>query len=228
MEAGEGLTPYKERRDLVEDIDDFSCSLSLVVLGSHVRSYNEDEDEDEENEQLESPQHRGEMAESPLVIGDIHALGQNEATATIEAISRIERRTFPTSEAMQFDVSLWRKKPNTRVIYGKTTMAAAAATSMTSKVIAYAVYVRVKEKALLHKICVEGGHRGQGLGRQMMVYIEDRLRREGCQAVHLWVDAARTPARRLYSSRGFEETETVDDYYGRDRTGIKMVLDLTR
>ncbi|KAK2834935.1 hypothetical protein FQN49_006767 [Arthroderma sp. PD_2] len=156
------------------------------------------------------------MADTPLAIGEIRVLGQNEATPIIEAISRIERRTFPTSEAMQFDMSLWRKKPNSRVIYGKAT----------AKVVAYAVYVRVKEKALLHKICVEAGHRGQGFGRQMMVYIEGQLRKEGCQAVQLWVDAGRTAARKLYLSRGFEERETVDDYYGNGRTGIKMVLDL--
>ncbi|KAM5436512.1 hypothetical protein MferCBS31731_005790 [Microsporum ferrugineum] len=163
--------------------------------------------------------------DTPLVIGELRTLKQDEASAVLEEIARIERRTFPTSEAMQFDMSLWRKKPNSRVIYGRT-RAESKTAGGAEAVVAYAVYVRVKEKALLHKICVEGGHRGRGVGRQMMAYIEDQLRREGCQAVYLWVDGERTAARRLYRSRGFEQTGLVDDYYGNGRAGIKMALDL--
>jgi ribosomal protein S18 acetylase RimI-like enzyme len=59
-----------------------------------------------------------------------------------------------------------------------------------------------------------------------MEHVKQRLRDERCQDVHLWVDADREAARRLYLGSGFKERERVDDYYGPGRTGIKMVLDL--
>ncbi|KMU73456.1 acetyltransferase [Coccidioides immitis RMSCC 3703] len=134
----------------------------------------------------------------------------------------------------------WRsqkKKPNTRVIYVKFTETASSVSSKTkladkvtsnsaTNVIGYAVYVRMKGTALLHKVCIAEPYRGQGVGRQLMAYIEQRLRREGCQAVQLWVDKDRAAARRLYARCGFEEQETVENYYGNGRTGIKMALEL--
>ncbi|WEW55685.1 hypothetical protein PRK78_001118 [Emydomyces testavorans] len=176
-----------------------------------------------------------------LLIRDIHSLPQNDATAIIEHIIRLEKRTFPPSEAYEFTLDLWKKKPNTRVIYAKLAeiqspptlaetrkLANTATTNNSTNAIAYAVYVRIKGTALLHKVCVSEPHRGRGVGGQLMAYIEQRLRREGCQRVQLWVDKERVVARRLYARCGFEELESVEDYYGIGRTGIKMVLELGR
>ncbi|EAS31661.3 acetyltransferase [Coccidioides immitis RS] len=174
---------------------------------------------------------------SQPVISDIHTLPQKSATAIIECITRLEKRTFPPSEAFEFTMDLWKKKPNTRVIYVKFTETASSVSSKTkladkvtsnsaTNVIGYAVYVRMKGTALLHKVCIAEPYRGQGVGRQLMAYIEQRLRREGCQAVQLWVDKDRAAARRLYARCGFEEQETVENYYGNGRTGIKMALEL--
>lgn len=191
-----------------------------------------------------------------LIIRDIHTLKQKEALEYLDRIARIEKRTFPASEAFDFNADLWRKKPNTRVIYAhipssavtstststsarKRTCTATAATTATAPattasnaqvtpagVIAYAVYVRVKGIALLHKVCVAEGHRGRGYGWQLMQYIAQRLQKEGCQGVHLWVDQGREAARRLYARLGFKEFEVVENYYGPGRTGIKMILEL--
>lgn len=147
---------------------------------------------------------------------DVHTLKQHEAASIIAQISRIERRTFPTAEAFDFNMSFWKQKPNTRVIYGEHT----------TKLVAYAVYVRMKDTALLHKVCVEESNRGRGVGTQLMAYIECRLRKEGCRTVHLWVDEGRHAAHRLYSRCGYKELSTVENYYGNGRTGIKMVFDL--
>ncbi|KAJ5212640.1 uncharacterized protein N7498_004286 [Penicillium cinerascens] len=158
-----------------------------------------------------------------LNISDIHSLKRNEALEILARISRVEKKTFPTNEAFGFGEELWRKKPNTRVLY----MTRAVEGRM-SDLIAYAVYVRQKGTALLHKVCVVEAYRRQGVGQQLLSYIQERLRKEGCQYIQLWVDGAREPARTLYARSGFEEREVIPDYYAPGRTGIRMVLDLER
>ncbi|DAA76313.1 TPA_exp: Acetyltransferase, GNAT family [Trichophyton benhamiae CBS 112371] len=160
---------------------------------------------------------------------DLRSLSQDAAAAVLAQVARIERRTFPPSEALTLDLSLCRK-PSSRLFFSRTDSAASAASdtssasSASSTVAGYVFYVRMKDKALLHKLCVEAGHRGRGIGGSLLAAVEEQLRREGCRTVHLWVDAERAAARRLYQRRGFEETRTVQDYYGPGRTGINMVL----
>ena len=165
------------------------------------------------------------MAKS-LVLKDIHTLGQADATSILEKITRIEKRTFPSSEAFDFNISLWKKKPNTRVIYGTLSTSTPSDNGASTQVMAYAVYVRMKGTALLHKVCIAEPHRRKGFGKVLMEYVMQRLRKEGCWEIHLWVDGEREAARRLYAGCGFEERESVIDYYGPGRTGIKMVLSL--
>jgi ribosomal protein S18 acetylase RimI-like enzyme len=162
------------------------------------------------------------IMDGSIVISDIHSKGQKEALDLLSRISRLEKKTFPSSETFDFSVDLWKKKPNTRVIY----VSIAENTSAHAALVAYAVYVRMKGVALLHKICVAAPFRCQGIGAKLMDYVLQRLRREGCQSIQLWVDRERDHARRLYSRCGFEEREQIDNYYGSGRTGIKMVQDL--
>ncbi|KAJ5248726.1 Acyl-CoA N-acyltransferase [Penicillium chermesinum] len=159
----------------------------------------------------------------PPTISDIHSLKRNEALEILTQISRVEKKTFPTNEAFPFGEELWRKKPNTRVLYATQSREGNA-----PELIAYAVYVRQKGVALLHKVCVIESCRRQGIGGLLMSYIQERLRREGCQYIQLWVDKAREPARKLYQRCGFEEKEQIPDYYSPGRAGIRMTLDLDR
>ncbi|KAH2097570.1 hypothetical protein KXW63_005134 [Aspergillus fumigatus] len=158
-----------------------------------------------------------------LTISDIHALGKDQAFDILAQIARIEKKTFPANEAFPFGEDLWKKKPNTRVLYAVST-----ASGVPRRLVAYAVYVRQKGVALLHKVCVVKAFRRQGIGMQLMNYIRQRLQKEGCQYIQLWVDKAREPARSLYNRSGFEEREEIADYYAPGRTGIRMVLDLKR
>ncbi|KAJ5113024.1 hypothetical protein N7456_001558 [Penicillium angulare] len=158
-----------------------------------------------------------------LTISDIHSLKRNEALEILAQISRVEKKTFPTNEAFGFGEELWRKKPNTRVLYATQPKEGGR-----SELIAYAVYVRQKGVALLHKVCVIEAYRRQGVGQQLMSYIQERLRKEGCQYIQLWVDKVREPARALYQRGGFKEQEEIPDYYAPGRTGIRMILDLDR
>ncbi|KAL4946236.1 hypothetical protein BDV06DRAFT_183009 [Aspergillus oleicola] len=160
-----------------------------------------------------------------LTISDIHRLGKTQAIEILSQITRIEKKTFPSSEAWPFGEDLWRKKPNTRVLY--VTLASQGKQPQ-RPLIAYALYVRQKGVALLHKVCVAEAYRGKGVGNQLMKYIRTRLQKEGCQYVHLWVDQGRESARSLYIRNGFEEHEALIDYYAPGRHGIKMILDLER
>ncbi|KAL4975460.1 acyl-CoA N-acyltransferase [Aspergillus desertorum] len=155
-----------------------------------------------------------------LTISDIHSLGKTQAIEMLSQITRIEKKTFPASEAYPFSEELWRKKPNTRVLYVTQTPQGPP--------IAYAFYARQKGVAFLHKVCVAERFRRKGVGMQLMQYIRTRLQKEGCQYVHLWVDKARGTARSLYIRNGFEEREVFTGYYAPGRDGIKMVLDLER
>ncbi|KAL2841089.1 acyl-CoA N-acyltransferase [Aspergillus pseudodeflectus] len=160
-----------------------------------------------------------------LTISDIHSLGKSQAFEVLAQITRVEKKTFPSSEAFQFGEELWRKKPNTRVLYVTGTT---RGTQSHSPLVAYAVYARQKGVAWVHKVCVAEVFRGNGVGTQLMEHIRARLQKEGCQFVYLWVDKAREHARSLYLRTGFEELEELSDYYAPGRNGIKMVLDLQR
>lgn len=159
---------------------------------------------------------------SDLTIQDIHSLRENQAFGILSQISRVEKKTFPSKEAFPFGEELWRKKPNTRVLYATS----ASASADSPPVIAYAVYVRQKGVALLHKVCVAEPYRRLGVGQKLMDYIQTRLQREGCQYIQLWVDQAREPARALYARNDFEEREVIADYYAPGRTGIRMTRDV--
>ncbi|KAL2872184.1 GNAT family N-acetyltransferase [Aspergillus lucknowensis] len=158
-----------------------------------------------------------------LTISDIHSLGKSQAFEILAQIARVEKKSFPASEAFPFCEELWRKKPNTRVLYVTWTSQGAQSPL---PLIAYAVYARQKGVAWLHKICVAEPFRRKGIGMQLMEYIRARLRNEDCQYIHLWVDKAREHARSLYLRIGFEEHEELPDYYSPGRAGIKMTLGL--
>ncbi len=51
---------------------------------------------------------------------------------------------------------------------------------------------------------VAAGHRGTGLGRQMIAWATERCRARGCAVVQLTTNAVRTDAQRFYRSLGFE------------------------
>lgn len=157
-----------------------------------------------------------------ITISDIHSLGQKEAFEILAQIARVEKKAFPSNEVFTFGQELWRKKPNTRVLYATS----APVPGVRPVLIAYAVYVRQKGAALLHKVCVIEALRRHGVGQRLMEYIQQRLQKEGCQYIQLWVDKVRKPARALYTRNGFKEREEIANYYAPGRTGIRMVLDL--
>jgi ribosomal protein S18 acetylase RimI-like enzyme len=150
---------------------------------------------------------------------EISQCRREEACEILARLNRIERKTFPASEAFAFAPELL-KKANTFVgflVYEG---------HPDSTIVAYCVVVRVKSIALLHKICVIESWRGLGAGKLLMSCIRERHAKTGCRSIQLWVDEEREAARRLYKSNGFKEVDLVEAYYGPGRTGIKMTLEI--
>ena len=137
-------------------------------------------------------------------------------TPILSAIEKMEKKNFPSNEAIDFASELKKRNTELLVYLGPDNF-----------VIAYAIFNRVGKIAQLHKILVEEEYRRQGIARKMLKSHVDRLSRQGCVNVQLWVDETREPARKLYQDMGFEEIDCLKDYYSLGRTGIRMKLSLS-
>jgi GNAT superfamily N-acetyltransferase len=62
------------------------------------------------------------------------------------------------------------------------------------------------ERAQIEAVRVAATHRGQGLGRKMIIWSIDRARERGCGLIQLTSDKRRSDAIRFYESLGFEPT----------------------
>ena len=164
----------------------------------------------------------------PLMILDRDLRKQDYAMpcpSVMAQIKRAEKKTFPKSEALDFDIEL--KKQNTEMIVvlaGKLH----STVGEDALVAAYLVYARSHPSALLHKVCVLEDHQRQGIARGLLCMLKRELRNRGCSQIALWVDEARKPARSLYESIGFRAVDQARDYYGPGRNGIRMTSDLLR
>ena len=129
----------------------------------------------------------------------------------LTAIQSLERRTFPTSEAL--DISKETSKRNTHLLYA----------SSASLVIGYLVYINTSSGLRIHKLCVAQSYRRQGVATRLVDHICQVARTSG-KDIDLWVDEARVPARECYVKCGFMQIgDVVVDYYAPGRNGIRMV-----
>jgi ribosomal protein S18 acetylase RimI-like enzyme len=129
-------------------------------------------------------------------------------------VAKVEKKVFPSSEA--FDYTLELKKKNIGLVL--------ASREGSSDLAGYLVYQNMKGTCWLHKLATVEHERGKGVGRCLIHSLCDQMRKGGCRNVVLWVDEARSPARALYASCGFEQVERLPDYYGPGRTALKMEL----
>ncbi|MGW4499925.1 N-acetyltransferase family protein [Micromonospora sp. NPDC004336] len=70
------------------------------------------------------------------------------------------------------------------------------------------------ERQLVESVRVRSDLRGQGLGRQMMVWAVDQAKQRGCALVQLTTDKSRPDAQRFYVGLGFTPSHE----------GMKLVL----
>jgi ribosomal-protein-alanine N-acetyltransferase len=77
----------------------------------------------------------------------------------------------------------------------------------------YAVLSVAVEECHILNICVRGDLRGQGLGRQFMLYLLQYAREAGAAMAYLEVRPSNVIATHLYWSMGFEQIALRKDYY---------------
>ena len=157
-----------------------------------------------------------------IVIKSLHT-GTNVRIAkddVIRQVQHVEKKTFPRREALDFSTELQKRNTDLVIIVDDAGMF----TPATPKVVAYMVFVHLKagNTALLHKICVDGEYRRRGIARIVLEAQAQRLKKQGCTKIQLWVDEGNGPARGLYKVLGLQETSTVNDYYAVGRNGIHM------
>jgi len=67
-----------------------------------------------------------------------------------------------------------------------------------------------RDVAHVHALWVRHDRQGQGIGRQMMAYLEDKARQMGKRVLTLGVDDINARAIRLYEGIGYEVIKAVD------------------
>lgn len=151
-----------------------------------------------------------------ITILNLSGLEQKSRSEAILAMKRIEKKSFPSSEAFDFDSEMAKKNTFSLVACRNATN--------TLDLVAYLVYCRTKRTTLLHKICVAERYRRKGIAKALVSSLQSKVYDEGSDSIILWVDVERTPAKALYTSFGFKEVDRVENYYGMGRTGLKMSL----
>ncbi|KAI4155089.1 MAG: hypothetical protein L6R39_001293 [Caloplaca ligustica] len=147
-------------------------------------------------------------------------LTKHDKSSMLDQVKHQEKKSFPRNEAFDFDMELKKRNAELTIVLDTIELTSAHI------VAAYAVYVHTPRVVLLHKVCVRGDYRRQGIARRLLLSQHRRLALRGCNQVQLWVDEERVPARRLYESVGFEEVGWVENYYCQNRTALRMVLQM--
>ncbi|EXJ83774.1 hypothetical protein A1O1_07401 [Capronia coronata CBS 617.96] len=150
-----------------------------------------------------------------VVFKDLRSLPRSSVSELLLSLQNLEKKQFASNEVFPFDDKLLAKQ-NTAVIVGVLQL------DSRLQLVAYAVCVRWNHRLLLHKICVAPAYRQKGMGTKLMRSIIDRARQWSCRGIDLWVDEANDKAQGLYSKHNFEIQQSVPDYYGPGRHGVKM------
>jgi len=75
-------------------------------------------------------------------------------------------------------------------------------------------------------IAVDPAYRRQGVGRALIAQAIQHLREHDVDEADLEVSVTNRSAQSLYESFGFRRSRLLPDYYGKNRDGIKMILDM--
>ena len=156
-------------------------------------------------------------AEGPpgFIIRDFSSFQPKLRPVIADKVTKLEKKIFPAIEHFNYDVELKKKNTGLLLVFREDD---------SEKLIAYLVYQRMKRLAWLHKLCVVEQERQNGVGKALIQSFRQQMQKGGCDTVFLWVDESRQPARALYASCGFQQSERRPDYYGPGRTALKLEL----
>ena len=79
-----------------------------------------------------------------------------------------------------------------------------------------AVKLTAKHVGYIKRMWIEPAHRGRGLGRRMLVALEDAAADLGCRVVQLETNRSLTGAIELYRTAGYREVPPFNDEYYAD------------
>lgn len=81
------------------------------------------------------------------------------------------------------------------------------------EILGYCGFTFVLDEAEIPNVCVKASARQQGIGKQMMKFLEEEAKKLGIAILYLEVRQSNQSARRLYTSLGFEEDGIRRDFY---------------
>ena len=81
------------------------------------------------------------------------------------------------------------------------------------EIVGYCGFIFVLDEAEIPNVCVKLSARQQGIGKQMMSFLEEEAKKLGINVLYLEVRQSNQSARRLYTSIGFEEDGIRKDFY---------------
>ena len=159
------------------------------------------------------------VADLDLQVQDLPLRQNPGSLEKLEDIARLEKKTFPASEAYDFSSKLL-KQASARIFVVHVQ-------SHAKPVLAgYAFTVNHRGNLLLHKVCVAAMYRRKGVGRLLVNTVCDYGQTASCVGVQLWVASSNQAARSLYASCGFEDVCVVQNYYSHSRNGGQMIKSL--
>jgi ribosomal-protein-alanine N-acetyltransferase len=82
------------------------------------------------------------------------------------------------------------------------------------------------EAAHLNLLAVEPRYRRQGIGRQLVAWLEASARVAGTFAISLEVRARNSAARRFYTALGYRQADILPGYYEQLEDAVRMTRDL--
>jgi ribosomal protein S18 acetylase RimI-like enzyme len=152
-----------------------------------------------------------------FIIKELAKLPPKERPAVASKVYKLEKKDFPAIEHWNYDVELKTKSIGVILAFKEDD---------TATLVVYLVYQRMKRLASLHKLSVIEQEREKGIGKALIHSLRRHMEAGGCHTIILWVDENRQPARALYKSSGFQQTECRPNYYGPGRTALKLELSI--
>jgi len=80
-------------------------------------------------------------------------------------------------------------------------------------IVGFAIAEASDAKARLITVDVDPGRRGKGYGAELLVALENEVRKRGSECLRLEVRVTNAAARKLYEKAGYRETRVIRGYY---------------